>query len=696
MHLLTHRIKQAWRNGRVASVLFLDIEGAFPNAVKDRLLHNMRKRRVPEKLVNIVDVVLTGQTTRLRFDDYVSNDIPLRNGIGQGDPMSMIVYLFYNADILDIPRTKNELVVAFVDDTALFVEGPSFDDTHSTLKRMMNRRNGAFEWSAEHNSKFEISKFALIDFSRKKNIDRPPLRIRQTTIPSVISHKFLGVIFDQELQWKLHVDYAVAKSTKWVSLFKRIARNRSGLSAPLLRRLYKAVAIPKAAYAADIWFTPIQSPPGAKRRTGSVGAANWLTRVQRQAAIAITGCFRTMATDYVEAHANLMPIELLLKDLCLRAMTRMISLNDSHHPLTKVVRHSLRRPVKRHPSPIHTLAKLSGLDLGDVAPPPQLSLEDVKRTLFRSVIAKTREASIEAERTDDARIKIFTDGSACGGGVGASAVMYETDQAGFTARKFHLGSEQDHTSYEAELAGALMAVHLATKAPPNSAVSIYVDNQSTLKAITSPPTGPGALFIEALNESMKLIALKRPVLAKRITFRWISSHSGVEGNDTADRLAKEAAVGGSSPVHLLPDLLTRPLPRSATAIRAEHRKAIAIEWTHILDKSPCKDRLRAVDPSFHPAKFHKLVSDMRRGHSSLINQLRSNHIALNFYLHRIKKRDDPMCEHCPAERETVRHFLFDCHAHCETRCNSSGVGHCFAWQVRVLKSDEPCLHIYRP
>ena len=35
MHLLTHRIKQAWRNVRVASVLFLDIEGAFPNVVKD-------------------------------------------------------------------------------------------------------------------------------------------------------------------------------------------------------------------------------------------------------------------------------------------------------------------------------------------------------------------------------------------------------------------------------------------------------------------------------------------------------------------------------------------------------------------------------------------------------------------------------------------------------------------------------------
>ena len=139
MQLLTHRIKQAWRNWRVASILFLDIEGAFPNAVKDRLLHNMRKHRVPEALVRAVNAALTGRSTKLQFDDYLSESIALENGIEQGDPLSMIAYLFYNADILDLPRNKNEPVVAFSDDTALFVEGPTFDDTHSTLRRMMNR-----------------------------------------------------------------------------------------------------------------------------------------------------------------------------------------------------------------------------------------------------------------------------------------------------------------------------------------------------------------------------------------------------------------------------------------------------------------------------------------------------------------------------------------------------------------------------
>ena len=46
LHTLTYRIKDAWCKHQVVSVLFLDIEGAFPNAVNERLIHNLKKRTV--------------------------------------------------------------------------------------------------------------------------------------------------------------------------------------------------------------------------------------------------------------------------------------------------------------------------------------------------------------------------------------------------------------------------------------------------------------------------------------------------------------------------------------------------------------------------------------------------------------------------------------------------------------------------
>ena len=75
MHLLVLRIKAAWRSGKVAAVLFLDIKGAFPNAVPERLVHNLRKRRVPTKYTNFISNMLCDRVTMLRFDGYSSNAI---------------------------------------------------------------------------------------------------------------------------------------------------------------------------------------------------------------------------------------------------------------------------------------------------------------------------------------------------------------------------------------------------------------------------------------------------------------------------------------------------------------------------------------------------------------------------------------------------------------------------------------------
>ncbi|KAI0057650.1 hypothetical protein BV25DRAFT_1812092, partial [Artomyces pyxidatus] len=123
----------------------------------------MRSRRVPAALISFVERMLVGRRTHLRFDDYLSEAIAIENGIGQGDPLSMVLYLYYNADLLDIARGRGELAMAFVDDAILIVIGPSFTATHAKLADMMTRSGGAIEWSQLHNSCFEFSKLALID-----------------------------------------------------------------------------------------------------------------------------------------------------------------------------------------------------------------------------------------------------------------------------------------------------------------------------------------------------------------------------------------------------------------------------------------------------------------------------------------------------------------------------------------------------
>ncbi|KIK20052.1 hypothetical protein PISMIDRAFT_78282, partial [Pisolithus microcarpus 441] len=92
----------------------------------------MCKCKVPTTLVLFVERLLHGRHTKLKFDGYISDWIPINNGIGQGDPISMLLYIIYSADLADVPKAndKKEMALAFVDDMVLVTIGKNFTDTH--------------------------------------------------------------------------------------------------------------------------------------------------------------------------------------------------------------------------------------------------------------------------------------------------------------------------------------------------------------------------------------------------------------------------------------------------------------------------------------------------------------------------------------------------------------------------------------
>ena len=71
------------------------------------------------------------------------------------------------------------------------------------------------------------------------------------------------------------------------------------------------------------------------------------------------------------------------------------------------------------------------------------------------------------------------------------------------------------------------------------------------------------------------------------------------------------------------------------------------------------------DEDFPFDKHRKMIEQLTHIQSSLLFQLRSNHLNLNSYLHRIGKTPSKRCEQCWRRRrvestETVTHFLFEC------------------------------------
>ena len=72
----------------------------------------------------------------------------------------------------------------------------------------------------------------------------------------------------------------------------------------------------------------------------------------------------------------------------------------------------------------------------------------------------------------------------------------------------------------------------------------------------------------------------------------------------------------------------------------------------------------AIDPNFLYDKFRSWQKDLTRSQSSMLFQIRSNHLPLNVYLHRIGKTESRNCSNCASNgqeiEETVTHYLFEC------------------------------------
>lgn len=70
--MLTEQIQTVWANdvSLVASMLSLDISGAFDNVSYKQLIHNIRDARLPDWVAKYIRSFLTNRTTTLMLGIY--------------------------------------------------------------------------------------------------------------------------------------------------------------------------------------------------------------------------------------------------------------------------------------------------------------------------------------------------------------------------------------------------------------------------------------------------------------------------------------------------------------------------------------------------------------------------------------------------------------------------------------------------
>jgi hypothetical protein len=184
---------------------------------------------------------------------------------------------------------------------------------------------------------FEPSKYVLVHYTRnRRQAIEASIAVGSTTIKPSREAKYLGVIFDQELRFKSHLQFVVKKGTDAALALASISKSEWGTQYKYARQLFNAVIAPRMDYGAVVWHRPKHDGSAA-----STAQVRMLTTVQRLAMKAIMGCYKTTPTAAMEIEAELQPAWIRLQTKTLLTITRMRSL-PAGHPTQEWISKALR------------------------------------------------------------------------------------------------------------------------------------------------------------------------------------------------------------------------------------------------------------------------------------------------------------------------------------------------------------------
>ena len=135
----------------------------------------------------------------------------------------------------------------------------------------------------------------------------------------------------------------------------------------------------------------------------------------------------------------------------------------------------------------------------------------------------------------------------------------------------------------------------------------------------------------------------------KVSLHWLPAHSGVAGNEMADKLAKRAA--GLSSIHLRYRLSRSTLNNH---IQNKLLESIQHKWALETQARQTKVFVSSVNRKLSKA----LLSNPKSVTSGIVRAL-TGHNCLKNHLATIKVREDPSCDYCGMD-ETSEHVIRHC------------------------------------
>ena len=630
---LTVTILHAFKEQKEMYAVFLDISAAFDNVQSDILIQKLADIGCPSRLVSFVKF-LTYE--RFIYTGLEDNCTYAYKGVPQGGVLSPLLYLLYVSNITDAISSR-VTVSQFADDTALY------STNKNSLQIAINKmENNLFNLGLE----IAPTKTVLIHFNNK---GIPPgqtkIRVSNHDIKSNEYTRFLGILFDYKLSFNIHINQLLTRAYKSLNIVKFLQGIWWGSDPTCLLTVYKSLIRSAVDYASFIFF------PTRKDQIKKI------EQIQYNAIRMCLGYRRTTPIRILLAESKLPLIKERSKFLCCTYFTKILS-NESLPVRKTILNYSKILKYKKYKrkrilencieSMLNLIPQLITTKKYNIF------LYDYKITTtaipFDKTLGKAIQKSADPksvfnqflEQTNS--LNIFTDGSKStkSPAVGASSICPKLCLS--TMQTLNKNS----SIFTAEGAALNNALDIALK-NKNSKIQIFTDSLSMLQSLQNSNLNISSNpYIFEIKKKFNQFENEKSE-AGSLKFFWIPSHVGIQGNDDADSLAKDASYNNLS------IKATAPF----TDFREVFKKKMFTETKkfYIETSSTGHEYFTNYFSDTRKPWFHN--KNIPRELIVFINRSRSNHYNLAASLARVNIVQNSKCQ-CGIEDQTLDHILWKC------------------------------------
>lgn len=623
LHQLVSRIEENLEVKEIALAAFLDIEGAFSNTSFHSMVKALEECGVSKTVVRWVSAMLNSRSILATLG---SESIRVRAGRGcaQGGVLSPLLWILVVDKILRKLNAQGYYTQGYADDLVIVVRGK---DLKTVTDLMQSALTLVEKWCQEEGLSVNPGKTTLVPFTRKR-------KLGETKLPKMFGQeivfgdrvKYLGVLLDQRLTWNPQIQRLTTRAKSLMFACRRAVGKTWGLKPRMVMWIYTMIIRPLVSYGAVVWWT--------KTTQGTVGGK--LNSIQRMASLAITGAMSSTPTVTLEALLDLPPLGVFIQ-----GQARM-----GAYRLQQTGCWRSRWPLTGH-------QKISQVISGDALHMPSDHMTprlSVDKTFKTKILPREDWGSGRASYDED-DVVWFTDGSKTEEGSGSG--IYGIRPEGSIV--LSLGKYATVFQTEVGAISVCLEENLRMKYEGRN-ILIFTDSQAAIKALNSYKVKSKQVW-HCLSLLTKLGQRNDVILT------WVPGHSGIEGNEKADELARkgsETPLVGPEPVFGIPYGQARAVVKGWM----EERKTRAWYGSNV-------SRLarKLIRPS---KKLTEGLLSLNKENLRWVVGILTGHCQLRKHLHRIGVARSSRCRKCGLAEESSEHILLECEALGRSRMLSLG------------------------